>query len=275
VTVAALAGVDVLVTIAPISGPLAAGALLAGTAVPARSVVAGFDLVSDDLDLHAAPTLLFEVGDAADPDRLAGGLTVGRAGGLYEHRPASAAWMRYRTAETVRVRVAAPPATPALSGTVTLRLYAYPAYGLEEMTRLVLQGLGVLGEGETARAADAQLAREALAEAHEGLRSKRLARRGDLAWPVELVPLFAARPYAALAGHLLAPVFGLPAARQQVQAARAAEAEREMRRQTQARSAGGPVSLDPDYAEPAAADTVPSGAGAAALTDDAGGALLP
>ena len=108
----------------------------------------------------------------------------------------------------------------------------------------------MLAEGETSRAEDASLANEALAEVHEMLRGKSLANRRDLAWPLALVPMFAFRPYAALAANLLADTFGVSAQRAQRLAARAAAAEKEMRVHTQTRTSGDPVTLEPYHELP-------------------------
>jgi len=241
---AVLAGFDTLTATATVTAPFAAGATLLTLPVPARAVVAGLDLTATDLDTGAVPTITLDVGDAADVDRYLAASVVARAGGLVEMRPAASAWWRYGAADNVLVRVNADAATDA-GGTVTLTAYVYPGADVAQVVRLTLQGLGVVAEGETPRAEDASLALEALANVHEGLRGKGIANKQDLAWPLALIPLFAVRPYAALAGNLLADVFGVSAQRAQRLAARAVDGEREVRRQTRKPYSGEPVSLEP------------------------------
>ena len=240
----ALAGFDTLTATAAVTTPFVAGQTLLTLAVPARTVVAALDLTATNLDAGAVPTLTLDVGDAADVDRFVAASTVARAGGTVEARPDVTGWWRYGAADAVLVRVNADAATDA-AGSLTLTAYVYPGADVSQVVRQTLQGLGVVAEGETPRAEDASIALEALADVHEALRGKGLANRQDLAWPLALLPLFAVRPYAAMAGNLLADTFGVSAQRAQRLAARAVEGEREMRRQTRKPTSGEPVSLEP------------------------------
>jgi hypothetical protein len=241
---AAPVGFDTLTATAAVTTPFAAGATLLSLAVPARTVVAWLDLTATDLDSNAAPAITLNVGDVADVDRYVAASTIARAGGTVEVRSADTAWWRYGLADAVRVQVGTDAATDA-AGSVTLTAYVYPGADVTYIVRLTLQAMGVLAEGETPRFDDAAIVNEALAEVHEMLRGKGIANRQDLAWPLALVPMFAARPYAALAANMLADTFGLSAQRAQRMAARAVEGEREIRRQTRKGYSGEPVNLEP------------------------------
>lgn len=245
---AVLRGFDGFTTSASVITPITLGAVLASVALPAKAAVGGIDVDVGDLDSNVTPLIRLDVGDVADADRFVAASTIARTGGLLEYRPASADYYRYNLAANVRVTVQTAPAT-GIAGTIGVTVYAYPSADISDAVRLTLQGLGVLAEGQTARAEDDVLAREALDEVHQMLRGKGLANRQDMVWPVTAIPLFAVRPYARLAGNLLADVFGLSAQRQALAAQRAVEAEREIRRQTFVKYDGSPVSLEP-YADP-------------------------
>lgn len=244
----ALRGFDTFVAAASLAPPYNAGATLLSVALPAKATVGGIDLSVGDLDSNTAPTIGLDVGDVNLAPRFLLDDKTARDGGEAEYRPTSTLYYRYNNTANVLVTVNTGAATGA-AGTIAATVYAYPSLDISDAQRMVLQVLGVLAEGETPRAADAALARGALEEIHEQLRFKRLANRQDLAWPVTLIPVFAGRPYARMAANLLADTFGLSAQRSQIVAQRAAEAEREMRRQTQLKSIGGPVTLEP-YQEP-------------------------
>lgn len=240
----ALAGFDTITATGAVTAPFVAGQVLLSLPVPARTVVAALDLTTSDLDTNAAPTITLNVGDTADVDRFLAASTVARAGGVVEVRPAASAWWRYGAADSVTVRVGTDAATDA-AGSVTLTAYVYPGEDTAQVVRQTLRGLGVLAEGETPRSEDAAIALEAIYDVHEMLRGKGIANRQDLAWPVGLIPLFAVRPYAAMAGNLLAETFSVSARRAQRLAARAVDGEREIRRQTRKAYSGEPVDLEP------------------------------
>lgn len=246
---AVLVGFDSFVASAVVTTPITLGATLATVALPAKATVGGIDVDVSDLDASTSPLIRLDVGDVNSAARFVAASTIARDGGLLEYRPEGAGYYRYGSAASVLVTVQTAPAT-AVAGTIGVSVFAYPSADISDVVRLTLQGLGVLAEGQTARAEDAALAREALDEVHEMLRGKGLANRQDLAWPVTLVPLFAARPYARLAGNLLADVFGLPAQRVAIMAQRAIEAEREIRRQTYVKYDGSPVNLEPYRDDP-------------------------
>lgn len=246
---AALFGFDTFVASAEVTPPWLAGATLLSVALPAKTAVGGIDVSVGDLDTNVAPLIALDVGDVNDLNRFVAASQVARDGGLLEYRPTSAEYYRYNLAASVLVTVQAVPAT-AQAGAIAATVYGYPSLDITDVQRMTLQALGVLGEGETARFEDSALAGEALAEVHEMLRYKALANRRDLAWPVGIIPAFAGRCYARMAANLLADTFGLSAQRAGVLAQRAAEAEREMRRQTYRKSDGGPVSLEPYLEDP-------------------------
>ena len=241
---AALVGFDTWDEVATVATPITLASTLLTLPLPAGTTVAGIDMDVSDLDTHATPLIALDIGDAADLDRFVAEDEEAQGGGLLEYRPVNTAWYRYSAATSLLVTVAIAPATGA-AGAVAVTVYGYPSVDRGVLARQTLQGLGVLAEGETARAEDAALALEALADVHETMRGKRIAARQDLAWTLAAVPLFASRPYSAMAGNLLADTFGLSAQRAARMAQRAAEAEREMRRQTTKRSSGDPVSLEP------------------------------
>lgn len=244
---AALTGFDLISGSATVTAPFAAAQVLLTQAVPARTVIGGIDLTVSDLDTNAVPTLTLNVGDVADVDRFIAASTIGRTGGTVEFRPTNDVWYRYNLAANVLTAVGTDAATDA-SGTVSVVLYTYPGVDISDLTRATLQRMGVLAEGETPRFDDAAITQEALAEVHEMLRGRNLTARLELSWALQAVPLFAFRPYAALAANLLADTFGLSGQRIQLIAQRAAEGERELRRQTRVPYSGNPVSLDP-YSE--------------------------
>jgi hypothetical protein len=241
---AALVGFDTLTASATVTTPFSAGATLLTLPVPAGYVVAAFDLTASDLDSNASPTITLNIGDAADADRFLAASTLAQAGGDEEVRPAAASWWRYGTADSVLVAVGTDAATDA-AGTLDLTAYVYPGVDVTVLVRLALQNMGVLAEGETARFEDAAMALEALRDAHEMLRGKGIANKQDLAWPLALVPNFAARPYAAIAADLMADAFGVSSQRAARLSARAVEGQRELRRQVAVRYDGEPVNLEP------------------------------
>lgn len=246
---AALFGFDSFVAAAETLPPYTLAEVLVSVGIPGKATIGGIDVAVDDLDGSVAPLMRIDVGDAVDPNRFIAADDITMDGGLLEWRPLPTEYYRYSLATDVRVTVQAVPAS-AVAGAIAITVYAYPSLDIADVQRMVLQALGVLADGETPRAQDAVLALEALTEVHEGLRFKSLANRQDLAWPVTLIPAFAGRPYARLAANLLADTFGIPGQRAQVLAQRAVEAEREMRRQTQTKTTGQPVSLEPYQTPP-------------------------
>jgi hypothetical protein len=248
---ATLEGFDAYEGEAVVTTPIILGVTLLSVAIPKGVCIGGIDIDVSDLDSNATPLITLDVGDAVDQDRYVAASTIAQDGGLLEYRPVNTVWYRYSAASAVLVKVATAPATGA-AGAIAATIYGYPSADVSDLVRNTLRGLGVLAEGETARAEDAALALEALAEIHETMRGKRIANRQDLAWPLAAVPTFAARPYAVMAGNLLAATFGVSMQRMQAMAARAVEAERELRRQTAKGYSGRPVSLEP-YREPEAA----------------------
>lgn len=244
----ALRGFGSFVASAAVVPPYTLGATLLSVSLPAKATVGGIDMDVDALDSNATPLLALNIGDVNDDDRFVAADTTARAGCALEYRPDPTAYYRYNLAASVLVTVDVAAATGVL-GSIAATIYGYPSLDISDAQKMVLQVLGVLAEGETPRAEDAVLARGALEEVHERLRFKGLANRQDLAWPVTLIPVFAGRAYARMAADLLADTFGVSMQRAQVMAQRAAEGEREMRRQTQVKTLGGPVTLEP-YLDP-------------------------
>ena len=238
---AALEGFQTLTATQTLSGALSLGNLLCSITVPAGYVVAGLDLTAPDLDTHATPLVMLSVGDPADTDRLLAADDVGKAGGTVEDRPEADDWHRYATATVVSVRVSTAPATSVTSGDVVLTLYVYPAATLAIAQELVLQELGVLGEGQTARAADTAQAAMALQEQYDENTALGLGARQDLVWPVHLIPRWAVRRVAQQAAYRLSGVYGAGGPKQQRLATNAAMAERELRRQCRVATSGDPV----------------------------------
>lgn len=242
---AAPEGFDVITGTATVATPITLGATLLSVAVPARWTVGAVDLVASDMDGGALLTL--NVGDAIDADRYIAASIVAQGGGTKEYRPEAPAYYRYAAPGAVLVRVATAPAT-GVAGAVSVNLYGYLSADYSVVRKNVLRELGVLAEGQPSLAEDDALVREAIEEVHDTLRGRQLANRQDLEWTVDTLPMFASRLYAVMAAWRLCDVYSIPARRVQSLAAKASEAEREMRRQTYKRSAGGPVSLEP-YAE--------------------------
>lgn len=245
---AALLGFDTFVAAGEVLPPLSLSQVLLSVPIPAKVTVGGIDVDAGVLDTAAAPTMAVDIGDAANLSRFVAASLEPPLGQLLEYRPLSTSYYRYNVANNVSVTVQALPTT-AQPGPIAMTVYGYPSIDISEAARMVLQELGVLAEGESARAADQTLAIGALEEAHEGLRYKSLANRYDLVWPVTLIPVFAGRSYAKMAANLLADTFGVSVQRAQRLAQRSVEGEREMRRQTQIKTTGQPVSLEP-YQDP-------------------------
>lgn len=237
---AALTGFDVITVTEELSGPFVLGQILTSLGVVPRLVVAGFDITVTSLDSNGAPAVVLEIGDGVDTDRFLSGSTIAQAGGTVEGRPVSAAWYRYTTLDTVDVRVATAPAT-SLNGTVALSLYTYASTDYAALRRMVLQELRVLAAGDEVRAEDAEIVDAALSEVHENLAYKTMRARGDLAWPLALVPMFAARSYALMTAQRLGPVYQINPQMGMELAQRALGADHELRRMTRAAHDGEPV----------------------------------
>lgn len=238
---AALSGFDVITVTQGLTGPFTLGQILAFVNVSPRLVVAGADLTVTDLDTNTTPLITLEIGDGFDTDRFLSASTIGRTGGTVEARPANSAWYRYTAFDTVDVRVAAAAASSAATGTLTLALYTYPATDYAALRRMVLQELGFLAAGEEVRAEDGEAVDAALSETHESVRFKAMHRRQDLEWPLDLVPMFAARSYAVLAAQRLSEVYGLSDSMAARLAQRALGADHELRRMTRLPHDGEPV----------------------------------
>lgn len=256
---AALEGFTLISGSVSVLAPLTLAQVPLALPVPPRCVVAGADLTTAILDTHAVPTLVLDVGDGNDVVRYLSS-TIGQTGGTVEARPASSAWWRYITTDTVDVLVGAAPATGA-TGTISLTLYTYAASDYAALRRMVLQELMVLAAGEEPSADDADIVDAALSEVHEELRfrafgSGSLAKRGDLAWPLDLVPDFAARSYARLGAEKLMTIYSLNEGDRTRVERNARLAEQSLARQTRVASRRG---TEADYEVEADARQVDTG----------------
>jgi hypothetical protein len=88
--------------------------------VPAGAIITGVTLGATDLDTNGSPTIVLDVGDGADTDRLIDGATVGQSGGSSSTLTTTAFGYQYTAADTIDVLVQAGPATGAASGTIHL-----------------------------------------------------------------------------------------------------------------------------------------------------------
>lgn len=88
--------------------------------VPARARITRVTLKSTDIDTGGSPSIVLDVGDSSDTDRLIDGATIGQAGGTTSSVVSSTGQFYQYTAETViSVLVQAGPATGA-AGTLEL-----------------------------------------------------------------------------------------------------------------------------------------------------------
>lgn len=245
---AALEGFSINADRVDLSAPPALSQTLLSVAVPARAVVAGVDLIADRLDIGSPPTITLDIGDVDDPTRYAI-TTLAQGGGTLEARLPPHSWWRYLTPQTVAVTVSAAPAIGVV-GSLGLSVYWFPASDYAALRRMVLQELMVLQSGEELSADDDEVVTAALSEVHETLEARRfgrgsLRRRLDLAWPLELVPDFAARSYARLAAERLMTIYSLGETDRARVERNARLAEIELARQTMVhRSRGTPADYE-------------------------------
>ena len=88
--------------------------------VPAGARITRVTLKSTDIDTNGTPTVLLHVGDAADPDRLIAGATIGQAGGTSTALVSSTGqFYRYPSETVISVSIPTGPATGAV-GTIEL-----------------------------------------------------------------------------------------------------------------------------------------------------------
>lgn len=88
--------------------------------VPARARITSVTLKSTDIDTNVTPTVVLDVGDSADTDRLIDGATIGQTGGTSSALVSSTGQFYQYTSETViSVLIQAGPATGA-AGTLEL-----------------------------------------------------------------------------------------------------------------------------------------------------------
>ncbi len=89
--------------------------------VPAGAVVVGYTLMVTDMDTNGSPTLAFDVGDAADEDRLFSNSTLGQTGGISSTMLTTGYLYKFTTATQVRAYIRTAAATAA-AGTLTFNL---------------------------------------------------------------------------------------------------------------------------------------------------------
>ncbi len=242
------AGLESTTKTVSVSPAYSGGDVLVSVRLPANAAVWGLDLVTEQLDEDGTPTLLLDVGDTLDDDRFLAADDVAQAGGTVEVRLEQDDFHRYSNATDVEVTVNTVGATD-VAGEITLTVYWYYARPLTTVTDNVLRELGVLAAGETATAEDARTAREALEEVHQVFRQTKsaqltLAQKGDLEWPLALVPQFAARAYATAAALRLADDFGVSDAAINRLSARQARHMIEFRESVAEKTTGEPVEAE-------------------------------
>lgn len=88
--------------------------------VPARARITRIVLKSTDIDTNGSPTVILDVGDSADVDRLIDGATIGQAGGTSTALVSATGQFYQYSAETViSIIIPTGPATGAI-GTLEL-----------------------------------------------------------------------------------------------------------------------------------------------------------
>lgn len=104
-----------------LTAALAANDVIDMFKVPSGARITGIALKASDLDTGGSPSIVLDVGDSGDTDRLIDGATIGQAGGTSTSLVSSTGQFYQYTAETmISVLVQAGPATGATSGTVEL-----------------------------------------------------------------------------------------------------------------------------------------------------------
>lgn len=88
--------------------------------VPIGAIILDVVLSTDDLDTSGSPTLVLDVGDGDNDDRLISASTVGQAGGVAYMDEIDALLYQYTADDTIDVSVKTAPATGASSGTINL-----------------------------------------------------------------------------------------------------------------------------------------------------------
>ena len=92
--------------------------------LPARHVIVDAILDADDLDTNGAPLITLSVGTATTAALLISASTAGRAGGIARmDQVGGVRLVESDTDTTIRVTVAAGPATGATSGTIGVTLF--------------------------------------------------------------------------------------------------------------------------------------------------------
>lgn len=104
-----------------VTAALAANDVIDMLKVPKNARIVGVTLKASDLDTGGSPSIVLDVGDTGDTDRLIDGATIGQAGGTSTALVSSTGQFYQYTAETIiSVLVQAGPATGATSGTIEL-----------------------------------------------------------------------------------------------------------------------------------------------------------
>lgn len=108
---------------------IATGSLALNKTTSLFKVPKGFVAVSikgyiTDCDSNGSAALVFDIGDADDPNRLVAGSTAGQAGGALTEATATVIGVEY-TAETEIVMTTTTAAATAAAGTLTFYIYGY------------------------------------------------------------------------------------------------------------------------------------------------------
>jgi len=88
--------------------------------VPKGAVILDVALSCEDLDTHATPTIVLEVGDGEDTDRYITGSTIGQAGGLASLARYNGHGYQYTANDTIDVKVTTAPATGTTDKSIML-----------------------------------------------------------------------------------------------------------------------------------------------------------
>lgn len=110
--------------VALVAGDLALNVTTGLFVIPKGFVLTSLSVVVPDLDTNGAPAIVFDIGDAADPNRFIAGATTGQAGGT--NTTLAATGLNYEfTADTEVVWTTTTAAATAAAGTIKPRFFGY------------------------------------------------------------------------------------------------------------------------------------------------------
>lgn len=92
--------------------------------VPKGFVLTSYSAIVTDMDTNGSPALVFTLGDAADPDRIATVATTAQAGGTLTSLASTGLNYEF-TADTEIIWTTTTAAATAAAGTIGLRLVGY------------------------------------------------------------------------------------------------------------------------------------------------------